>query len=127
MLEIFYIALHITYMLYRSNKIYVDDSSIHGRGVFASDFIKKGEILEECHFIHVPNDTSYPPILNEYFFSWPKGDFGLVVCLGFGSIFNHSDYNFSADWETDTTKKKFIFFAVKDINPGEEIFVNYQR
>ena len=31
-------------MLYRSSKIYVDDSDIHGRGVFASEFIKSGEI-----------------------------------------------------------------------------------
>jgi SET domain-containing protein len=114
-------------MLYRSNKIYLDESGIHGRGVFASEFIKSGEILEECHFIVLPNDVAYPTILNEYLFSWPKGESGLAVCLGFGSIFNHSDTEFNANWETDTTKKKFIFFSTRDINIGEEIFLNYQR
>lgn len=114
-------------MLYRSNKIYVDESSVHGRGVFASEFIKSGEILEECHFIPVDKNISYPQILHEHFFSWPKGGEDLVICLGFGSIFNHSDNDFNADWETDTTKKKLIFFSLRDIIPGEEIFTNYQK
>lgn len=114
-------------MLYRTNKIYVDDSSIHGRGVFASEFIKAGEILEECHFILVPEGLNYPDILHDHFFSWPKGNSGLAICLGYGSIFNHSDNDFNADWETDTTKNKFIFFALRDISPGEEILTNYQK
>jgi len=114
-------------MLYRSKKIYVDDSPIHGRGVFASENIKKGEVLEECHYIPVPNDIAYPDILNEHFFSWPKGGMGLVICLGYGSIFNHSDYEFNADWETDTVKNKLIFFSLRDIRPGEEIFTNYKK
>jgi hypothetical protein len=125
--EIFYNSNYIIVMLYRSGKIYVEDSTVHGRGVFASDFIKKGEILEECHFLLVPKDDPYPQVLYEYFFSWPKGGDELAVCLGYGSIFNHSDSHFNADWETDTTKKKIIFFAVRDINSGEEIFTNYQR
>lgn len=114
-------------MLYRSNKIFVENSEVHGRGVFASEFIKAGELLEECHFILVDNGLPYPKILKDHFFSWPKGGEGLVICLGYGSIFNHSDNAFNADWETDTLKRKLIFFALRDINPGEEIFTNYQK
>jgi uncharacterized protein len=114
-------------MLYRSKKIYVDDSPVHGRGVFCSEFIKRGEILEECHFISVPPDFSYPQILHNHFFGWPKGTNNLVICLGYGSIFNHSDLNYNSDWQTDTTKNKFIFYAIRDIEVGEEIFTNYQK
>ena len=114
-------------MLYRSNKIYVDDSNIHGRGVFASSMIKKGEIIEECHFIKIPTDN-YPQIIKDHLFSWPKGNSeDLAICLGYGSIFNHSDNSFNADWETDTVKNKIIFFATKNIHEGEEIFTNYQK
>ena len=60
-------------MLYRSNKIYVDDSPIHGRGVFASERIKKGEILEECHYIEMPHGYDYPWEIRSHFFSLPKG------------------------------------------------------
>jgi SET domain-containing protein len=114
-------------MLYRSKKIYVDDSPIHGRGVFCSETIQKGEILEECHFIPVPSEFSYPQILHDHFFGWPKGTNNLAICLGFGSIFNHSDNDFNADWQTDTVQMKFIFYALRDIEPGEEIFTNYQK
>jgi len=113
-------------MLYRSKKIYVEESPIHGRGVFASDFIKSGEILEECHFIKVPV-TEYVKELHDYFFAWPKkkqDSYALV--LGYGSIFNHSDYG-SASWETDPSNNKFIFFATRDIQPGEEIYLNYEK
>jgi len=111
-------------MLYRSKKIYVDDSPVHGRGVFASELIKAGEILEECHFFLVPSDVQYPQILHDHFFSWPKRTSeNFAVCLGFGSIFNHSDDSPNADWETDTKKLKFIFFATRDIFEGEEIFI----
>lgn len=79
-------------MLYRSNKIYVEDSIVHGRGVFASERISKGEILEECHVIEVPDtNLDYPHILQRHFFQWPKGGNGIVICLGYGSIFNHSN------------------------------------
>jgi SET domain-containing protein len=114
-------------MLYRSKKIYVDDSPIHGRGVFASEFIKSGEILEECHFIKVPIEVQYPKELYDHFFAWPKRtENHYAVVLGYGSIFNHSDQN-NASWETDPSRYKFIFFATRDIEPGEEICTNYEK
>lgn len=114
-------------MLYRSNKIYVDDSPVHGRGVFASEKIKKGEILEECHYIEMPHGYDYPWEIRSHFFSLPKGGEGMVVCLGYGSIFNHSYEGQNANWETSPSERKFIFFATREINPGEEIFTNYQN
>jgi len=115
-------------MLYRSNKIYVDDSNVHGRGVFASEFIKKGELLEECHFLEFDGNGEYPQILRDHFFAWPKGAGGkLAISLGFGSIFNTSSTSPNADWQTDTIKNKLIFFAIRDINEGEEIFTNYNK
>lgn len=112
-------------MLYRSKKIYVDKSYTSGRGVFASEDIKAGEILEECHYFIVPN-AEYPKILRDHFFSWPKGGGDLAVCLGYGSIFNHSE-NYCADWVTDVHGDFFKFFATRDIKAGEEIFTNYQK
>ena len=115
-------------MLYRSSKIYVDDSDIHGRGVFASEFIKSGEILEECHFLVLENGLQYPEILHNHFFAWPKGvGDKLAICLGYGSIFNNSDESPKADWQTDTTKNKIIFFSIRDIFQGDEIFTNYKK
>ena len=112
-------------MLYRSNKIYVDDSPIHGRGVFASEKLKKGEILEECHIIIAEKNIEYPYILKSHFFSWPKGGDDIVICLGYGSIFNHSSESPNADWETSVIDNKIIFFTRREIEIGEEILTNY--
>ena len=112
--------------LIQSNKIEVKKSSIHGYGVFATDSILKGEILEECHFMSIPVDeyenynrlTDFVflyPIDNPTRLAWPFGN---------GCIYNSSS-NPNADWSIDIERKLFIFKSITDINKGEEIFTNY--
>ena len=56
------------------NKIEIKDSEIHGLGVFATERIEKGEIIEECHLITVPIDENTPEdLLIDYRFNWPQG------------------------------------------------------
>ncbi len=58
------------YELIRSNKISTGESSVGGRGVFASENIEAGEILEEAHFIVCgAKQTSQDKQLSRYFFS----------------------------------------------------------
>ena len=72
-------------------------------GVFASDDIKKGELLEECHWI--PFDPIANKGFSNYNFRWPKdGEKRTVssaIVLGYGAIFNHSIDNPNANYETD--------------------------
>ena len=54
-------------------KIYVKKSPIHGLGVFASELIKEGEMIEECPILRLPvkkGETNYTLI--DYTFLWPK-------------------------------------------------------
>ena len=39
--------------LYHNSKLEVRKSSLQGYGVFAKEDIKKGELLEECHYFEV--------------------------------------------------------------------------
>ena len=58
------------YELIRSNKISIGKSSLGGRGIFASDDIQAGEILEEAHFIVCnAKQTAQDKELSRYFFS----------------------------------------------------------
>jgi SET domain-containing protein len=115
-------------MLFLSEKIYVDDSPIHGRGVFTKELIKSGELIEECHYIKLNQGFSNldDRLKDIVFFLSIPNDFGIAVVLGYGSIYNHSDLN-NATWKIDQDKKCYIFFAIKDINPGEEICTNYKK
>jgi SET domain-containing protein len=113
-------------MIYNS-KIYIDQSPVHGWGVFAKQDIKSGELIEECPVLTLPilkGDVT--PLLIDYRFNWPQGDEWeeQVVALGFGSLYNHSN-DPNAVWISSDVRKCFIFYATRDIKEGEEIFVWY--
>ena len=113
-----------------SNKTYVSKSTIHGLGVFSSKFIKKGELIEECPLIRLdvtPQEYINNNILFDYTFNWPPETnqwTEQVICLGFGSLYNHST-NPSARWKANYINKTLEFFSIKDIQSDEEIFVFY--
>lgn len=75
-------------------KIYLDNSPIHGMGVFASDSIKMWDVIEICPIVDMNMIESDPPhILADYRFNWPQGDKPekQVVTGGYGMFYNHSD------------------------------------
>ena len=110
------------------SKIYVDNSPIHGLGVFAKEQILVDEIFEICPVIDMGmkfGESSH--ILIDYRFNWPQGGSEWtkqVVTAGFGMLYNHSN-NANANWRSNFDTNSFEFFATKDINPGDEIFVWY--
>ena len=109
-------------------KCVVKPSPGKGLGVFATEFIKEGEVIEECHLLTIPNNALLfiAELFIDYRFNWPqKGDtLEQVLPLGFGCIYNHSDNN-NAIWVDHPTEKLFQFIAIKDILPGEEICTYY--
>jgi SET domain-containing protein len=114
-------------MLIRPNKLYIKNS-IYGRGVFALDSIKEGEILEECHFIKLESSwESISDPLKEYVFSYPPGSTEKnCIVLGYGSIYNHKIFP-NAYWEYNPDLEVFRFIAKTDINKDDEIFINYGK
>ena len=112
-----------------SEKVYIDKSRIPnaGRGVFARCDIKKGELIERCPIIKVSrHDTSNlsESILVTYFFYFGKDKEQLAVALGFGSIYNHS-YQPNATYKIKQKEETIDFVAIKGIEKGDEITVNY--
>ena len=105
-----------------TNLMEVRVSSIHGRGVFAKDFIPKDTVIEEAPYIEVaPNAT-----LRDYIFRINDSPLRALV-FGFGSLYNtaltkkESHITYSCDSE----RKCFIFKTIKDIQPDEEILTFY--
>lgn len=109
-------------------KIYISNSSIHGMGVFASEKINEGEIIEECPIfdLNIPFGQS-SPLMIDYRFNWPQGGQTWekqVLAWGYGSLYNHSEKP-NALWRSNLENRTFEFYSVKDINPDEEILVYY--
>lgn len=110
-------------------KIHLADSQIEnaGRGVFASADIAEGEVIETCPILEVPPedyDHLKTTTLRNYYFMWGEDEKQAVICLGYGSLYNHS-YEPNATYKKDVEAKTITFIAIKAIKAGEEINVNY--
>jgi hypothetical protein len=93
-----------------------------GRGVFARRLIRKGELIEKVPMLVLPVEQSKEgSVIWNYCFAWKDGTAALA--LGYGSIYNHS-YRPNARYE-DLWPQTKEFTALRDIEPGEEITVNY--
>ncbi len=114
-----------------SDKVYLSKSAISnaGRGIFASVAIKAGEVIEICPVIEFPKkDLRFlkQTLLRNYYFMWGEGLQTVAVCLGFGSLYNHS-YDPNATYMKHLEDETIHFNAIKDIAKDEEITVNYNH
>lgn len=107
--------------------IFVTRTADKGRGVFTNKRIKKGQTIEVCPMIVFDkkdrlaiNDT----FLYEYYFEWGNSTKKGALALGYGSIYNHS-YNPNARYIPDFDLNILTFEAIRDIDAGEELTVNY--
>jgi len=107
-------------------KIIVKNAKGKGRGVYALQDFKIGEIVESCpvlNFNSKERKILEKTYLNYYIYPWRSLKTAAVV-LGYGFIYNHS-YTPNADWKQDFKKGLMIYRTIKPIKEGEEILVNY--
>lgn len=107
-------------------KITVQQSkTIKGRGVIATEDIKKGETIENAPLLLLPM-KEFKHIkqtkLFYYFFEYTNSQF--AIALGYGSLYNHS-YSPNARYLYNFKKKVLTIKATENIKKGEEIFFNY--
>ena len=115
-----------------SNKIYISESKTDnhgvGRGVFAKEKIIKGEVIELCPLIEIPEyefENLGSSILLEYIFFFGKEKEKACLALGFGSLYNHSSTP-NAEYKIKEKEKLLEIQATKDIEANEEITFNYK-
>lgn len=106
--------------------LYIKTTNGRGRGVFTAQEIPKGSHIESCPVLVLSEkDTTliHQTKLHDYYFLW--GNEGeSAIALGFGSLYNHSS-KANADYEMDIEMESLEIIAIKDIQPGEEITINY--
>jgi uncharacterized protein len=114
-----------TMPLSQSDSIEVRRVPGKGRGVFARRIIRTGEVIERAPVLVLPaaeiEDAEHWEGVTGYWFLWGRGR--LAIALGYGSLYNHS-YHPNARYD-DIGKLTKVFTARRDIQPGEEITINY--
>lgn len=107
--------------------MHVGPSPRGGRGVFTSEPIPKGALIEISPVIVLPG-RDRPRIdgtkLHDYYFIWGEKDDKCAIVLGYGSLYNHA-YQPNAEYTPDYEQRTLDFYALRDIGAGEEITVNY--
>lgn len=102
-------------------------SADRGRGIFASQNIRKGFIIEVSPVI-VLNEKERKivekTVLFNYIFEWGKNKKSGALALGYASLYNHS-YDANLKYEMDFEKKLITIKTVRSIKKGEELFINY--
>ncbi len=107
--------------------LYIIPSEGRGRGVFTSESLSEGDLIEICPIVKLPDgDLTHidQTTLYDYYFLWEEEGYRGCIALGYGSIYNHhikpnSDLLF--DYEDSTIK----ILANQAIASGEELFIDY--
>lgn len=115
-------------------KVIVKKSEIHGRGIFATQDISEGEIVERCPMVPLGFRSRYhsDPQIYRYLYSQPLCDcrecalhgFFFHMVLGYGMLYNHQD-DANTTWKFDYDNSFADVIANRDIKAGSEIFVDY--
>ena len=111
----------------RVQSLFVAYSPIGGRGVFTAASIREGSLIEICPVIVLPG-AQIPLIdktaLYDYYFLWGADEEECAIAMGYGSLYNHA-FRPNAIYEADFEGRTLNFYAIKTIEAGEEITVNY--
>jgi len=100
---------------------------LRGRGMFAARKFLKGELIERAPVV-VIDEKKWPnaakTILSDYAFDWGEKDEHAAIALGYISIYNHS-YSPNAQLEQMLDELMMEIIAIKDLEQGDEITINY--
>ena len=111
----------------------MDNRGRGGRGVFAIRPIAAGSLIECVPVLLIPKAQVFGDTpearrnsrISWYVFAWDditKRTY-VALALGYGSIYNHS---FTPNARYQPKAPDLLeFYAIEDISPGSEIFINY--
>lgn len=114
--------------LFSLKEDWVYDSTLANAGVYSTQRIKSGTLIETAHCILISR-LEYEQhlchtILEHYVFNGRDGR--KLLALGIGSLFNHSS-NPNVDYRIDQDRQLILFSAARDIAPEEELCIFYGR
>ena len=83
--------------------------------------IPKGTVFETVPMLVCKQKDILDSTLMNYVYAWGADTVG--VALGYGSMYNHSYKPNARYFDLPLQRKEFV--ALRDIQPGEEVTINY--
>ncbi len=107
--------------------LYVADAGTSGRGVFSSEDIASGTLIEVSPVIVMSGEDRKhldQTLLHDYIFEWGHDQQQCCMALGYVPLYNHSSSS-NCEYEMDFDHALIGIRTVRDIKAGEELFINY--
>ncbi len=111
----------------RLQELFIHQSEGRGRGVFTSETIEAGSILEIAPVIVMTAEERIlldQTLLHDYIFEWGPDKTQCAMALGWIPVYNHS-YSSNAEYYMDFEEEAMFIKAVREIAAGEEVTINY--
>lgn len=111
----------------RKKMLKIQEFSGKGRGVVTITPFRKGQLVEKCPVIVIPKgEVGFieKTRISDYCFCWGENSCELALATGCGSFYNHSN-NANTRFERDYESISLLFYAVSDIESGQEITIDY--
>ena len=102
----------------------VKQSPLHGKGVFTTQNIVKGEVIVKSHMVPIHVNENLPEALATLQFPWTD-EYDAICLSDVGSFFNHSSQPNAKIIGRDFTNQIQTFAAKTAIAKGDEITIYY--
>lgn len=107
--------------------LYIEDSNGRGRGVFSTEDIEAGVLVEVSPVIVMTGDERKlldQTLLHDYIFEWGHDQQQCCMALGWVPLYNHSP-SANCEYEMDFDHALMGIRTVRAIKAGEELCINY--
>ena len=107
--------------------LYIETTENMGRGIFTSENIDAGTVVEISPVIVMSKDERKfldQTSLHDYIFEWGDKKDECCMALGYIPIYNHS-FSSNCEYEMDFENNLISIKAVSFIKSGEQLYINY--
>ena len=107
--------------------LFIGSTDNMGRGVFTSENIEEGTIVETSPVIVMSRDERKlldQTLLHDYIFEWGEKKDQCCMAMGYLPVYNHA-YRSNCEYEMDFNNACIRIKTVRFIQAGEELFINY--
>ncbi len=105
----------------------VGPSQLGGRGVFASEALAAGTVIEISPVIVMSAAERLlldQTLLHDYIFQWGEDERQCAMALGYIALYNH-DYAAGCEYEMEYESQIIRVKTVRAVRAGEELCINY--
>jgi SET domain-containing protein len=107
--------------------LFIAPTESKGLGVFTSETIVANTTIEVAPVIVMSKEDRVnldKTLLHDYIFEWGEDKSKCCMALGYVPIYNH-DCPSNCEYEMDYENRLIQIKTVRDIEPGEELCINY--